>query len=190
VSGGGTRGGAHGILWWPTALGTVAGVAVGIGGGLAAVIMVCAAIYVLAAVVGRPNAAWIGFLASFPFIGAGIVLHQPWVSLAAIGLAALVLVGVGIARRTWTTASNRWQLLGILVFSAIAVAVALLGATLAAGVLVVAGLLGHAAWDVWHHVRRAVVARSYAEFCAVLDLVLAIVVAASLALGGVGATGA
>ena len=38
--------------------------------------------------------------------------------------------------------------------------------------LVAIGLLGHAAWDTVHYVRNKVVARSYAEFCAVFDLLV------------------
>jgi hypothetical protein len=38
--------------------------------------------------------------------------------------------------------------------------------------LVAAGLIAHAAWDAFHYVRDRVVARSYAEFCAVLDLLV------------------
>jgi hypothetical protein len=33
-------------------------------------------------------------------------------------------------------------------------------------------LLGHAAWDAHHYLRDRVVARSYAEFCGVLDLLV------------------
>ena len=33
-------------------------------------------------------------------------------------------------------------------------------------------LIGHAAWDTVHYVQNRVVARSYAEFCAVLDLLV------------------
>jgi hypothetical protein len=40
------------------------------------------------------------------------------------------------------------------------------------GVLVAIGLIGHAAWDAYHYLRDRVVARSYAEFCAVLDLLV------------------
>jgi hypothetical protein len=39
---------------------------------------------------------------------------------------------------------------------------------------VAVGLLGHAAWDVWHHRTNRVVSRSLAEFCLVLDTALAI----------------
>lgn len=176
------RGGrSAGIRWWPSALGIVAGIAVGVGGGLAAVIMVCAAIYVLAAVTGRPNSAWIGFAASFPLIGVGILLHRPLLSLAAIGLVCIALIAIGGARGSWRVARNRRQLFGVVAFSAIAITAALLEAPLASGIVVVIGLLLHAAWDVWHHIRHSVVARPYAEFCAVLDLTLAILVGVALA---------
>lgn len=42
--------------------------------------------------------------------------------------------------------------------------------------LVAAGLLGHAAWDVYHHRANKVVARSMVEFCCVLDTLLAVAV--------------
>ena len=45
-----------------------------------------------------------------------------------------------------------------------------------AGILIAVGLAAHAVWDIVHHRRNAVVSRSYAEFCAVLDLTLAVVV--------------
>ena len=179
----------HGIRWWPSALGVVAAVSVGIGsgllhgvgGGLAAIVMVCAAIYLLAAVTGRPNAAWIGFAASLPLVGIGLVLHDPLISLGLIGLASVVLIVVGAARGTWRSARNRRQLYAIVAFAALALAAALLWRQVVlAGVIVIVGLLLHAAWDVWHHVRKETVARPYAEFCAVLDVALAIVAAVLL----------
>jgi hypothetical protein len=39
--------------------------------------------------------------------------------------------------------------------------------------LVAAGLLAHAAWDAYHHRVNRVVVRSMAEFCFVLDILLA-----------------
>ena len=33
-------------------------------------------------------------------------------------------------------------------------------------------ILSHAAWDAYHYLRNRVVVRSYAEFCAVVDLLL------------------
>jgi hypothetical protein len=46
------------------------------------------------------------------------------------------------------------------------------------GLLVAALLLAHAGWDVLHHRSGRVVARSLARFCAVLDTLLAVIVAA------------
>lgn len=143
--------------------------------------MVCAAIYVLAVVTARPHSAWIGFAASFPLIGLGVVLHDPRISLALIGLATVVLIVVGLARGTWKARPCRRQLIGMAVFGVIAV-MAAAAAPLSAGIVLIVGLLGHAAWDVWHHIKREVVARPYAEFCAVLDFVLAVVIAATLIL--------
>jgi hypothetical protein len=42
--------------------------------------------------------------------------------------------------------------------------------------LVAAGLLGHAAWDAYHHRVNRVVVRSMAEFCLVLDTALAVAI--------------
>jgi len=42
--------------------------------------------------------------------------------------------------------------------------------------LVAAGLLGHAAWDAYHHRVNRVVVRSLAEFCLALDTALAVVI--------------
>ena len=41
-------------------------------------------------------------------------------------------------------------------------------------VLIGAGWLAHAAWDGWHHRRDAVVPRPYAEWCAVVDIVIGV----------------
>lgn len=40
------------------------------------------------------------------------------------------------------------------------------------GTLVGVAILSHGAWDAYHLLRNRVVARSYAEFCGVLDLLL------------------
>lgn len=40
------------------------------------------------------------------------------------------------------------------------------------GKLVGVVILAHVAWDAYHYLRNTVVPRSYAEFCAVVDLVL------------------
>jgi hypothetical protein len=169
-----------GIRWWPTALGLVfaLGLAFGLGTGFATIVLVCAVIYLLASVAGRPGAAWLGFAASVPVIGIGRLLGAEWVSFGVTAALAVVLVVVGSVRRTWRISDHRRQLVGVAVFGAIAVVALAASAAspLAGGVLIAAGLLGHAAWDIVHHRRREVVTRPYAEFCAVLDVALAVAV--------------
>ncbi|GAA0799273.1 hypothetical protein [Spirilliplanes yamanashiensis] len=91
-------------------------------------------------------------------------------------LAMLVLpVGylvIGAARRTLRPRRELALQLGQL-----AAYLALAGAALAAGggvatVLIGVGWLVHAAWDLWYHRRDRVVPRGYAEWCAVVDVVV------------------
>jgi hypothetical protein len=63
------------------------------------------------------------------------------------------------------------QAAGMLVFGAGMLA-ALYAAPEMGAYLVAAGLIAHAAWDAVHFRLDRVVARSYAEFCAVLDLLV------------------
>jgi hypothetical protein len=165
------------LHWWPTALGLVfaLALALGFGTGFTTIVLVCAVIYVFAAVVGRPGAAWIGFLASGPVVAVGLIFDAEWLALSIAAALGLVLFIVGLARGTWRTGVNRWQLLGVAVFGALAI-VASVTSPLVAAILIAVGLIAHAAWDVTHHVLRAVVSRPYAEFCAVLDVTLAVAV--------------
>ena len=168
---------ALGFHGWPAAIGIVFALAVGIGfgGGFAAIVLVCAVIYLFAAVTARPGFAWLGFLITSPAVAIGPILDAEWLSLTIIGAVAIVLVVIGLARGTWRPLPNRIQILGVVVFGAVALAAALTQPVLA-GILLAAGLVGHAAWDLVHHRRNAVVSRSYSEFCAALDLVLAVIV--------------
>lgn len=165
------------LHWWPTALGVVfaLALALGFGTGFATIVMVCAAIYVFAAVAGRPGAAWIGFLASSPVVAVVLIFDAEWLALSITAVLGVVLIVIGLTRGTWRTTVNRWQLLGLAAFGALAV-VASVMSPLVAAILIAIGLIAHAAWDVMHHVRRAVVSRPYAEFCAVLDVTLAVAV--------------
>jgi hypothetical protein len=166
-----------GIRWWPTLIGLAFALAVGlgVGGGFAAIVLVCAVIYLLAAVTARPGMAWLGFLVTSPAVAIGPILDAEWLSLSIIGAFAVVLVVVGLIRGTWKTAVNRLQLVGVVVFGTVAVA-SFAVQPVVAGILIALGLTAHAVWDIVHHRRNAVVSRSYAEFCAVLDLTLAVVV--------------
>ena len=64
------------------------------------------------------------------------------------------------------------QTVGMLVFgSTVLVALFYVDMDLG-GKLVAIAILGHAGWDAYHLLRNRVVSRSYAEFCAVFDLLL------------------
>lgn len=161
---------------WPTLLGVAAAAGVALTGDLATVVLVCAAIFLLAAVTDRPGSAWIGFAVSVPLIGLGRLFQAPWVPTAAVAAAAVALAALGAARGTWGRRENRRQLAAMLGFGVVVILAVTLGDSVATAVFVVAALLAHAAWDIWHHAARAVVARPYAEFCAALDLALAVTV--------------
>ncbi len=152
----------HRIAVWPTIVGIATAVGVILVGDLAAVVLTCAGIYLLAAVTGRPGSAWIGFAASVPLVGLGRLLQAPWLPVAAIGAIAVAVVVLGVARGTWRRRENRRQLAAMVGFGVAAVLAATLDTSFATAVVVLA-LLAHAAWDIWHHVTGAVVARSYAE---------------------------
>jgi len=177
----------HTIL--PVTIGGLAAIAIGAEGGTASAVMMCAAIYLAAAVIGRPNAAWWSFAAALPLIGLGAVLDNEWVTLLALGLAQAVLFVVGLRRGTWTQRHNRLQIWAAVGFGALAVAAgsgvigaatAGAGFTVLAPALVITGLVGHALWDLIHHHRDVVVSRSYSAFCAGLDAALAVVVIISI----------
>jgi hypothetical protein len=55
-------------------------------------------------------------------------------------------------------------------------AIGLISNTVVGAYLVAAGLLAHAVWDVHHHRVNKVVTRSLAEFCFVLDTLLALAI--------------
>ena len=84
--------------------------------------------------------------------------------------AALVFFVVGAARGELRKPGGlALQTVGVLVFGSIVLAALYVDADLG-GYLVAIALLGHAAWDAYHYLRDRVVARSYAEWCAVVDL--------------------
>lgn len=167
--------------WWPAAAGVVTAgiVAVDIaegGVGLAPVLAASAVIYLGAAALGRPGASWPIFLGAV----AVLALADDAAIWVLLGAAAL-LAGYGLQRGAARPASGLpLQALGMVGFGLAAI-VALAVSPDLGSYVVAAGLLGHAAWDVHHHRTGRVVARSLAEFCVVLDtLVAAAIVVATL----------
>jgi hypothetical protein len=143
---------------------------------LAPVLAASAAVYLGAAALERPAAAWPLFFAASAVITVARLLEDrfeaTWVILA--GAVALFIHGLlrGAGRPGHGLPLQTVALLG---FGAAAGAALMVKPVLGA-YLVAAGLLRHAAWDVYHHRTNRVVVRSLAEFCLVLDSALAVAI--------------
>ena len=158
---------------WPTALGVAVAALIAFdledGRELAALTVLMPLVYVGAAALDRRWSAWVVLLAGIAVLT--VVPSTPQV-VPSVGflVAALVFLVVGVARGQWRRPGGLpLQTVGMLAFGSI-VLVALYVEPVLGGILVAIGLLGHGAWDAYHLLRDRVVARSYAEFCAVLDL--------------------
>ncbi|MCA1708247.1 MAG: hypothetical protein LC808_35205 [Actinobacteria bacterium] len=139
---------------------------------LSPLMVVMALAYLGAAVLDRRWSAWVLLLAGLAIV----VVLRPLDSGVApsVGLlvAALVLLVLGVARGLLRRPGGlTLQATGMLGFGAIALAALYVDLDLGR-YLVAAGLIGHAAWDTVHYRLDRVVARSYAEFCAVLDILV------------------
>jgi hypothetical protein len=139
---------------------------------LSALVVLMALVYVGAAVVDRRRFAWVVLLAAITPLVLTQVLDLKINLHPAFLVAALAFLVLGAARGQLRAPSSvPLQAAGMLVFGA-TMLVALYVEPVLGGMLVAIGLLGHAAWDAVHYVRNRVVTRSYAEFCAVLDLLV------------------
>jgi hypothetical protein len=143
---------------------------------LAPVLAASAAVYLGAAALQRPAAAWPLFFATVAVITIARLLEDDfeptWVILT--GAVALLIYGLrrGAGRPGYGLPLQTVALVG---FGAAAGAALMITPELGA-YLVAAGLLGHAAWDVHHHRTNRVVVRSLAEFCMALDTALAVTI--------------
>jgi hypothetical protein len=165
---------------WPTLAGLGFAALVGVdlvsGVDLAPVLAASAAVYLGAAALQRPAAAWPLFFATVVVITVARLLDDrfdpTWVVLAG----SVVLLIYGLARGAVRPRYGLpLQTLALAGFGA-AAAAALLIAPELGSYLVAAGLLGHAAWDIYHYRTNRVVVRSLAEFCLVLDTALAVAI--------------
>ncbi|TCC59724.1 hypothetical protein E0H73_24205 [Kribbella pittospori] len=164
---------------WPAAAGIAAAAFAGWGieGGadVAAIVTASGFVYLGSAALQRRNAAWPVFAVSFVAVGVGTRVegvNATWVMLALAAVLAVYGVLRGALRPPW---GMPLQAAALVVLAAAALVAVQANQTLA-GLLVAAGLFFHACWDTYHHRTRRVVALSMAEFCAVLDTLLAIVV--------------
>ncbi|MFT4136360.1 hypothetical protein [Microbacterium sp.] len=164
---------------WPAVLAVLvaAATAYGLDDGrdIAAIVAASGLVYLAAAATGRRWAAWVAFGVTFTLIGldkfAGLDA-TPWILALA---AALLAVGI-LGRRTRPWLALPLQSAAMLVLGATALLALHTDATIG-GLLVAAALLSHAAWDIHHHRTGRVVDHSFAQFCAVLDILVAAFVA-------------
>lgn len=164
---------------WPAALAVLVAAATAYGltdaRDVAPVVAASGLVYLSAAATGVRGAAWIAFGVTFALIGLAKFLELDatlWILVLATGL---VIVGL-VSRRVRPWWALGLQTAAMLVLAAVALLAIRLDPTVG-GLLVAAALLGHAGWDIYHHRTRRVVNRSLAEFCAVLDILVAIIVA-------------
>ena len=162
---------------WPAALGLVvagAGAAVIAGGDVekdfAPGIATMMGIYLAAYAVGRPAAAWPAFA----------VLGSVAALMGVLGVeAAVVMTALLVPLWLWVLArgladDRPWfalETLGLVVFGGLTLGAFLADATLA-GILAGVGWLTHGLWDAYHFVKDRVVARSWSELCAVVDIIV------------------
>ena len=172
------------LQWWPTlaGVGFAAFVAIDMfrgrerGDDLAPIVAASGLVYLGAAALRRPSTAWPVFFLSVVVITAAKIgltdFDATWALLALAGL----FVGYSLLRgATRPTGRLPLQTIAMVVCGA-AAAVALSVDQVVGAYLVAAGLLAHAAWDAYHHRINKVVVRSMAEFCFVLDVLLALAI--------------
>jgi hypothetical protein len=169
---------------WPTALGVAVAtltffdeqVTVEFVSFVSAIVILLGVIYVGAAALERRRAAWIILLAAFAVLSAGRVLDWSVGASVIFLVSALAFLVLGVVRGQLRKGGGLpLQTIGMLGFGAIGLLALSVNVTLG-GYLVAAALIGHAAWDAVHFRLNRVVARSYAEFCGVLDIVLGVAI--------------
>lgn len=161
---------------WPSAL--AIGSAALIGGGgpgqvfvLGEILLLLGLVYLLVAQVRRPGAAWPALVAGVAAIAALRSLDVPLAAgFAAVGLGVLVWGAVDGQLRE--PGMFRVEAAGMLGFGALAF-VALTVEPDLARYLVAAGWFAHGVWDVVHLRLNRVVVRSYAEWCGLVDILVA-----------------
>jgi hypothetical protein len=175
------------LSWWPTLVGIGLASLIALdtpgGGDLAPILAASGLVYLGAAALRKPAAAWPLFFGTFVVITATRVGIATFDATSVFLGVAVLLIGYGVLQGA------------VRPFDGLPLqAIAMGGVGMAAGIalrvggeagayLVAAGLLGHAAWDVYHHWVNKVVVRSMAEFCCVLDTLLAVAIVVATAKG-------
>jgi len=159
---------------WPTALGIAVAALAAFdaqdGLEFAALTVLMALVYLGAAALDRRGAAWVVLLAGLAILIPSTSGVGPSVVLL---VAAPVFLVLGVARGQWQNPGGLpLQSAGMFAFGSIILVALYYVYPDLGGKLVGIAILSHAAWDAYHYLRDRVVTRSYAEFCAVCDLLL------------------
>jgi len=168
------------LLRWPTWLGIGLAVLVGLdlgdGADMAQTLPAMALVYLAAATLRRPSAAW-------PAAAAVALVILATEAVVGDGDAVWVLIGLAVpvlAYALWYGTRRadhglRAQAVAMVGFGAVAAGGFAVHDDVGAYV-VAAGLLGHALWDVYHYWADKAVVRSYSECCSVMDVGFAVAV--------------
>lgn len=159
---------------WPTLLAIAFAVLVAFdledGSDLHFLLFILALGYLAAAALNRPWTPWAVLVLSIPAVVAMRALGiEPAVGLL---VATLIFLVLGFARsRVQAPWGMPLQTASMFAFGALGLAALFVDPDLG-GYLVAAGLIGHGVWDVVHYWANRVVVRSFAEWCAVYDILL------------------
>lgn len=161
---------------WPTAL-AIGLWALSLGGGaavgaLAEVLLLLPLLYLIVAAMEQPRASWIVLVVGMTVFIALRVLNVAAPSSIFVVVALIVLVWGAVRGQLNRSSLFRVQVLGMLGFGALA----LIGLAVNPDLgryLVAAGWFLHGIWDFVHLRANKVVLRSYAEWCGVLDVLIA-----------------
>lgn len=174
-----SRSGTRVTRYWPAlaglAIAAMSAYGIASGADVAAVVAASGFVYIAAAAVGHRAAAWPAFGVSFLLIVLEKVVPAADPIWVMTGL-AVVLAVVGVVRGGSRPRSGLPLQTAAMSVLAVVALVAAQAQPAPAGLLVAGALLAHAAWDVHHHRTGRVVVKSMAEFCCVLDTVLAVLV--------------
>lgn len=134
--------------------------------------LVITLVYVGSAALQRRGAAWPILLAGFP----ALLLPGTAGRIATFLLLAAIAVTVIVGYRRQRGSGNNDippQAVGAAVMATLCLTALAVSSPTTSAYLLVGALLFHATWDAVHHWRHRVVTRSYAEFCVVIDVLLA-----------------
>lgn len=163
---------------WPTALAVIAGANTFLGEmtdglvrSLAEAMLLLPTLYVIVAALGRRWTTWLVLI--------GLLLGYVGLRLQDQVDPAIIILAVALAAAVWGTTQGRHrqrdfriQLIGMIGFGILSFTGQFVSPDLARYV-VAAGWLAHGSWDIVYLIKNRLVSKSWAEWCAVVDILIA-----------------